>query len=77
MERRTEERDDTILTMICAAVMAGAYRSLAAELPEARIGLLKMAAKHSARAATLAGQISADVRRNAEASATTPTRQAR
>lgn len=57
MRSGTDGRDDLILTMIGAAVLAGAYRTLAAELPEAERGLMKMARKHSARAATLAGEI--------------------
>lgn len=56
---REAETDGLVLQMIGGAVMAGAYRTLAAELPEASKGLLKMAAKHSARVAALADEICA------------------
>lgn len=56
----TEERaDGRVLEMIGAAVMAGAYSSLAADLPEARPGLMKMSRKHSERVKALAGEICA------------------
>lgn len=53
----TDGRDDTILAIIGAAVMAGAYSTLAAELPEARPGLLKMARKHHERVTALCGEV--------------------
>jgi hypothetical protein len=53
--------DGRVVEMIGAAVLAGAYRSLARAEPDAERGLLKMARKHSARAGTLATEISASI----------------
>jgi hypothetical protein len=58
LELGTEADDDLVLKLISAAVLAGAYRSLAAFMPEAKSGLLKMAARHSARVATHADEVS-------------------
>jgi hypothetical protein len=54
---RTDEDDELVLMLIQAAVLTGAYRSLAAFMPEAKSGLLKMADRHHARVAALAGEI--------------------
>lgn len=69
--------DDRILELIEAGVMAGAYQALAREMPDAERGLLKMAAKWSARAATLAAEISSDAGLEAQASERTSTRATR
>jgi hypothetical protein len=49
--------DDLVLKLIGAATLAGAYRSLAAFMPEAESGLLKMAERHHARVAAHAGEL--------------------
>jgi len=67
-----ERGNGLVLDLIQAAVLAGAYRALAREMPDAERGLLKMADRHSGRTAILATEISADARRNAGASATMP-----
>lgn len=74
MERGTDGLDDRVLQMIGAAVLAGAYRTLAEELPEAERGLLKMAAKHSRRVQALAGEIATSAGSQARALAAMPPR---
>jgi hypothetical protein len=54
---RTDEDDELVLMLIQAAVLTGAYGSLAKAMPEAETGLLKMADRHSARTAILADEI--------------------
>lgn len=52
-------RQNLVVELIQAAVLAGAYGSLMREIPEATRGLGRMRAKWSERAATLADEISA------------------
>lgn len=60
-------RQNLVVEIIGAAVLAGAYGALARELPEAARGLEKMRAKHSERVQALAGEIAASAGRFAQA----------
>lgn len=64
----TGGRRNLTVQMIESAVLSGAYSSLARELPQAARGLEKMRAKHSARAATLAGIVCEEARHAASSS---------
>jgi hypothetical protein len=72
-----ERTDERICEMIGAAVLSGAYSTLAREIPDARPGLMKLARKWSARAGTLANEICADAGRQTPASATMTSRPVR
>lgn len=64
-----DRTDGLVCEMIGAAVLSGAYRALARELPEASGGLMKLAVKWSGRAATLANGICAEAMIEDQASA--------
>lgn len=61
MEIADERDSELVLEMIASAMLAGAYRRAAREMPECRSGWEKMARRHSIRVAALADQIVAAV----------------
>lgn len=68
------ENDALVLELIEAAVLAGAYRSLARDMPDAAGGMLKLARKWSTKVAALADEIieEADAERDAPAPSALP-----
>lgn len=57
MEGGRDEVDGRVAQMIQAARFAGGYRILMREVPKTAAGFAPLAERHSARAATLAGEI--------------------
>lgn len=71
MERTDERIDERICEMIGAAVLAGAYGSLAREMPDAARGLCRMRVKWSERVQALAQEICAAAEFDARTAART------